>query len=156
MRERDTWLNKVDSFLVKVSSMFFYPKSDPNFIQIKLIWIKIKMGLKKNLDKEFIQTFELFIPFFVFVLVDERKYFLSLFIFVLPVLPYKWKTSYRKSHNLFSFLVTSSTKMKTKNGMNSSFMKKLLKLKKTGIKYDNIKNLTPMCTIFCLENNNSM
>ena len=35
-------------------------------------------------------------------------------IFVLPVLPCKQKTLYRKSCNLFSFLVTSSTKLKNK------------------------------------------
>ena len=37
---------------------------------------------------------------------------LFIFYFVLPVLPCKWKTSYRKSRNLFSFLVTLSTKTK--------------------------------------------
>ena len=40
------------------------------------------------------------------------SFFLLFFIFVLPFLPCKRKTSYRKSRNLFSFLVTSSTKTK--------------------------------------------
>ena len=38
--------------------------------------------------------------------------FLLFFIFILPVLPCKRKTLYRKSLNLFLFLVTSSAKMK--------------------------------------------
>ena len=61
--------------------------------------------------------------FSFFVLVDKsyekRKYYvivclfvLLFFIFVLPVLPCKRKTLYRKSCNLFSFFVTSSTKTK--------------------------------------------
>ena len=53
----------------------------------------------------------------------RNSFFLLLFfIFVLPVLPCKQKTSYKKSHNLFSFLVTSQPKRKTKNGMKSSFV----------------------------------
>ena len=50
----------------------------------------------------------------------NRFLLLLFFIFVLPVLPCKPKTWYRKSCNLFLFLVTSSTNMK--NGMKSSFV----------------------------------
>ena len=66
--------------------------------------------------------------FLFFVLVDKcyekQKYykidFFYWFSFSSYLTPCKQKTSYRKSRNLFSFLVTSSTNMK--NGMKSSLI----------------------------------
>ena len=81
--------------------------------------------------KVFLLFNELFVPFFVFrfglqkfrntkILRNSLFIYLLFFILVLPVLPCKRKTSYRKSSYLFLFLVTSSTTTKTKNGMKSS------------------------------------
>ena len=87
--------------------------------------IKILPVFTNVVRKLVISSFLLFMSFSshfsFFVLVDKsyekQKYyvivcFLLFFIFVLPLLPCKRKTSYRKSCNLFSFLVTLSTKTK--------------------------------------------
>ena len=56
----------------------------------------------------FFSIFVLFIPFFILPFAyGKQKYYVILCLFFFFVLPCKQKTSYRKSRNIYSFLVTS-------------------------------------------------
>ena len=76
-----------------------------------------------NFFLHFFQHFSTFENFFYYTIFFQYYFYgstgltfksclLLFFILVLPVLPWKRKTLYRKSCNLFSFLVTLSTKTK--------------------------------------------